>query len=104
MRYTILVFAGAAAAAISVWPASATMRITNDRGGRLTVYAERFEAACASGERVIIMSDERRKLPPEGGPSDVLVPRPVVAPKAETSGSWTKETRPKSHRPAQLRE
>jgi hypothetical protein len=53
MRYTILVFAGAAAA-ISVWPASATMRITNDRGGRLTVYAERFEAARASGERVII--------------------------------------------------
>jgi hypothetical protein len=53
MRNTILVFAGAAAV-ISVWPASATMRITNDRGGKLTVYAERFEAARASGEPVII--------------------------------------------------
>jgi hypothetical protein len=53
-RYTILVSAGAAAAVISVSPVSATMRITSDRGGLLTAYVERFEAARASGEPVII--------------------------------------------------
>jgi hypothetical protein len=53
----------------------------------------------ASWHRFSTMSDERRKLPPEARPGDVLVPRPVVAPKAATPGSWTKETRPKSHRP-----
>ena len=36
----------------------------------------------------------------EGGPDDVVVPRPVVAPRAKTAGSWTKETRPNSVRPA----
>src|SRR5271167_3335193 len=45
------------------------------------------------------MSDERHKEPPEARPGDVLVPRPVVAPKAATPGSWTKETRPKGGRP-----
>jgi hypothetical protein len=40
------------------------------------------------------MSDEEHKLTPEARPGDVLVPRPVVAPKAATSGSWTKDTRP----------
>ena len=46
------------------------------------------------------MSDEERKLRLEGGPDDVAVPRPVVAPRAKTAGSWTKETRPNSVRPA----
>jgi len=40
------------------------------------------------------MSDERHKQSPEARPGDVVVPRPVVAPKAATPGTFTKETRP----------
>ena len=54
MRRTSLILMSIAAAVISACPASATMRITADRGGLLTAYAERFEAARASGEPVII--------------------------------------------------
>jgi hypothetical protein len=54
MRPTSLMLAGIAIAAISVSPAGATMRITGDPGGLLTAYVERFEAARASGEPVII--------------------------------------------------
>jgi hypothetical protein len=39
---------------ISVSPADATMRITGDPGGLVTNYVERFDAARASGEPVII--------------------------------------------------
>jgi hypothetical protein len=54
MFHAGLVLAGVAAAVISIFPAGATMRITDDRGGLLTAYEERFEAARASGETVII--------------------------------------------------
>jgi hypothetical protein len=54
MRHCSVMIVGAAAAVILVLPASAAMRITGDRGGRLITYAERFEAARASGERIII--------------------------------------------------
>jgi hypothetical protein len=49
---TMLVSLVAAVTAVS--PAGATIRITGDRGGLITAYAERFEAARASGEPVII--------------------------------------------------
>jgi hypothetical protein len=50
-----LVLAGVTASTvISVFSASAAMRISDDQGGLLTAYAERFEAARASGEPVII--------------------------------------------------
>ena len=39
-------------------------------------------------------SDKEPKFAPEARPGDVVVPRPVVAPKAATPGSWTKDTRP----------
>jgi hypothetical protein len=54
MRRASLILMSVAAAVTLVCPASATMRITADRGGLLTAYAERFEAARASGEPVII--------------------------------------------------
>jgi hypothetical protein len=54
MRHTSLMLAGVAAAALSVSPAKATMRITGDRGGLLIAYAERFAAARARGEPLII--------------------------------------------------
>ena len=54
MRHASLMFVGIAAAVISVSPASATMRITGDPGGLVIDYVERFEAARASGEPVII--------------------------------------------------
>jgi hypothetical protein len=54
MRQAILMLVGVAAAVISVSPASATIRITGDSGGLVIDYVERFEAARASGEPVII--------------------------------------------------
>jgi hypothetical protein len=53
-RHISLMLVGVAAAAISVSPASATMRIIADPGGAVIDYVERFEAARASGEPVII--------------------------------------------------
>jgi hypothetical protein len=53
MRHCVLLLA-ALAAAISAVPANATMRITADRGGLIVSYAERFAAARASGEPVVI--------------------------------------------------
>jgi hypothetical protein len=43
-----------AATLTSVSPASAIMRIADDRGGLVIAYTERFEAARASGEPVVI--------------------------------------------------
>jgi hypothetical protein len=54
MRHTSLTLVGIAIAVISVSSASATMRITGDPGGLLIAYAERFEAARASGEPIVI--------------------------------------------------
>jgi hypothetical protein len=54
MRHASLMVVGIAAAVILVSPASATMRITGDPGGLVADYVERFEAARASGEPVII--------------------------------------------------
>jgi hypothetical protein len=53
-RMTLVLFGVAASTVISVFSASAAMRISDDQGGLLTAYAERFEAARASGEPVII--------------------------------------------------
>jgi len=53
MRRAALLLA-AIAAAMSVAPAYATIRITADRGGLLVSYAERFARARASGEQVVI--------------------------------------------------
>jgi hypothetical protein len=54
MRRTVLVLTGVAVAATSISQTIAATRITADRGGLLTDYVERFEAARATGERVII--------------------------------------------------
>ena len=54
MCHSRLLLVGFAAAVMSVSPANATIRITGDRGGLITAYAERFEMARASGEPVII--------------------------------------------------
>jgi hypothetical protein len=54
MRHIILLFAGLGLATTSMLHANAAQRITSDRGGLLIDYAERFAAASASGERVII--------------------------------------------------
>ena len=54
MRHSNLMLVGIAAAMILVSPASATIRITGDPGGLVIDYVERFEAARASGEAVII--------------------------------------------------
>jgi hypothetical protein len=45
---------GAAAAALSVTSASATMRIADDRGGQIGRYLEAFTTVRSSGERVVI--------------------------------------------------
>ena len=54
MRHASLMVVGVAAAVISVSPADATMRITGDPGGLVTDYVDRFEAARANREQVII--------------------------------------------------
>ena len=45
---------GAAALALSVTSASATMRIAEDRGGQIGRYLEAFATARSSGERVVV--------------------------------------------------
>jgi hypothetical protein len=45
---------GAAAVALSVTSASATMRIADDRGGQIGRYLEAFTTVRLSGERVVI--------------------------------------------------
>jgi len=55
MRHTsLMLLIGVAAAGISVSPASATVRIISDPGGRVIDYLEWSEAARASGEPIII--------------------------------------------------
>jgi hypothetical protein len=54
MRHTVVLFAGILAAAISASYAKATIWITNDRGGTILDYAERFRQLRASGEQVVI--------------------------------------------------
>jgi hypothetical protein len=54
MLHTSLMLVVVASAKISVSPANATMRSTGDRGGLHIAYAERFAAARANGEPVII--------------------------------------------------
>ena len=45
---------GAAALALSITSASATMRISEDRGGQIGRYLEAFASVRSSGERVVI--------------------------------------------------
>jgi hypothetical protein len=52
MRYTFSIVALAAALTIS--PASATIRIAGDSGGQIAAYLQRHEAMRQSGERVVI--------------------------------------------------
>ena len=47
-------FIGAALAALGTFDASATMRISDDVGGRIGAYVDQFSAIRASGERVVI--------------------------------------------------
>jgi hypothetical protein len=53
MRFRVLLFC-AAALASCVAPASATMRIAEDRGGQIGHYLQTFAMVRSSGERVII--------------------------------------------------
>jgi hypothetical protein len=50
----LMLFIGVAAAGISVFPASATVRIISDPGGPVVEYLDRFLAARVSGEPIII--------------------------------------------------
>jgi hypothetical protein len=52
MKYAFLT--AALAAALSVSPASATIRIAGDTGGQIGVYLQRHEQMRQSGERVVI--------------------------------------------------
>jgi hypothetical protein len=45
---------GAAISALAITGASATMRISDDVGGRIGAYVDQFSALRASGERVVI--------------------------------------------------
>ena len=47
-------FIGAALAALGTFDASATMRISDDVGGRIGAYVDQFAAVRNSGERVVI--------------------------------------------------
>ena len=47
-------FLAAAVLASFATPASATMRISNDRGGQIGHYLQQFAALASSGERVVI--------------------------------------------------
>jgi hypothetical protein len=53
MQIRGLVF-GAAALALSITSASATMRISEDRGGQIGRYLEAFASVRSSGERVVV--------------------------------------------------
>jgi len=48
------IFAGAVLAAITATGASATLRITDDVGGRIGTYVDTYAAVRSSGERVVI--------------------------------------------------
>jgi hypothetical protein len=52
MRYTFLM--AALAGALTISPASATIRIAGDGGGQIGAYLQRHEAMRQSGERVVI--------------------------------------------------
>jgi hypothetical protein len=52
MRYAFLI--AALAAALTISPASATIRIAGDAGGQIGAYLQRHEAMRQSGERVVI--------------------------------------------------
>jgi len=52
MKYAFLT--AALAAALSISPASATIRIAGDAGGQIGAYLQRHEAMRQSGERVVI--------------------------------------------------
>jgi hypothetical protein len=52
MRYTFLI--AAMAGALTISPASATIRIAGDGGGQIGAYLQRHEAMRQSGERVVI--------------------------------------------------
>jgi hypothetical protein len=52
MRYTFLI--AALAGALTISPASATIRIVGDGGGQIGAYLQRHEAMRQSGERVVI--------------------------------------------------
>src|SRR5262245_51057444 len=45
---------GAAALALSITSAAATMRISEDRGGQIGRYLEAFASVRSSGERVVV--------------------------------------------------
>jgi hypothetical protein len=52
MRYTFLI--ATVAGALTISPASATIRIAGDSGGQIGAYVQRHEAMRQSGERVVI--------------------------------------------------
>jgi hypothetical protein len=52
MRYTFLI--ATLAGALTISPASATIRIAGDAGGQIGAYLQRHEAMRQSGERVVI--------------------------------------------------
>ena len=54
MRQVLFVVSCVVATVLSTNFASATIRITADRGGRIIDYVERFTQARASGEQVVI--------------------------------------------------
>jgi hypothetical protein len=54
MRRTLLLLASVTATILTTSFANATMWITQDRGGRIIEYAERFMQARAAGEQVVI--------------------------------------------------
>jgi hypothetical protein len=54
MRHTAVLFIGIIATAISTSYANATIWITNDQGGTILEYAERFRQIRATGEQVVI--------------------------------------------------
>ena len=51
---SIVALTAAVLAALTVAPAHATMRITDDMGGLMTEYASRFSSMRQSGEKVVI--------------------------------------------------
>jgi hypothetical protein len=54
MRFASLVLLCAAMSASAIAPASATMRISEDRGGQIGQYLQTFAMLRSSGERVVV--------------------------------------------------
>jgi len=54
MRHTVVLFVAIVVASISASYAKATIWITNDRGGTILEYAERFRQVRETGEQVVI--------------------------------------------------